>query len=145
MAKESTLWKWLRDGTNGTNGPVPLNFDMNRIENAVSSGMPDVEGIFDKQHFWIELKRIPLQKLMIIEFQPKQIPFLEKRWRLGGASWLLVAIGEGANFKRYMIRGCDARRFEDSFTVDEIEDLSVIDPKASPLDIVRAAAMKGFG
>lgn len=149
--KETGLWAWLRDGTNGTNSPAIQGLHMNRVENSAGNGMPDVEGCLLGDcgvgtQFWIELKVVEdTAKLKAIEFQPAQIPFLEKRWKCGGNAWLLVRIGYGPHVKHYLIRGCEARRFEESFTLAEIEEMSVIRPKASPGEIIYTAALRAIG
>lgn len=152
--KETGLWHWLRDGTNGTKSPAIEGLHMHRIENVAGSGMPDVEGHLADDltqlrvtgtQFWIELKVVDdTSKLKHIEFQPAQIPWLEKRWKYGGNAWLLVRIGYGPHVKHYLIRGCEVRRFEESFTIAEIEDASVIDPKATPKEIIYAAALRSI-
>lgn len=149
--KETGLWGWLRDGIDGTKGSAIVGLHINRIENSAGNGMPDVEGCLRGDdgvgtQFWIELKVVEdTSKLKAIEFQPAQIPWLEKRWRYGGNAWLLVRIGYGPHVKHYLIRGCEARRFEESFTLAEIEEMSVICPKATPRDIIYTAALRAFG
>lgn len=141
MAKEKVLWAWLRRGVKG----LPGN-DMERVENGVSNGTPDVDGCYNGGAYKIELKRVPARKNGSVKttFQPMQIPWLERRWKAGGNSWVLLAVGEGHSVKRYLIRGCDASTLIDC-SEDVLEDISVVASNATPEQVIKTASGKSFG
>lgn len=154
MAKENDVWKWLRDNCR----PIKPRLHMERVENVASSGRPDVNGCFDGKVFDVELKRCKLPKRIDefdITWQKGQQPWLRERWKKGGLSWVLIFVGEGHKVQRFLVRGCDVDGLGENRTVgkkilqrtslETLEDLSVIDPKASAPSIVRAAAGLEFG
>lgn len=131
---------------------------MERIENILSGGRPDVNGVFESIAFDIELKRCKLLKTkddFDITWQTGQMPWLKRRWEVGGNSWALIFVGEGHKVQRFLIRGCDVdalgptrivgKKVLQRTTLETLEDLSVIDPKASAPTIIRAAAGLQFG
>lgn len=79
-SRENSLWAWLRDGA----GP---NTMMERIENSVSRGTPDVFGIDSTSVFVVELKVYP--KVL----EPKQASFLRRWSAAGGRAWVLYKKG----------------------------------------------------
>lgn len=91
MARESTLWDWLKNNT----PKWPLH--MSRVENLVSRAYPDVEGVAQGSAFWLETK--VLQKLRkdgsagTIKFEPGQREWGQARWNAGGAAYALVGSG----------------------------------------------------
>lgn len=141
MAFESSLWQWFRKGLRGQ-----PNLHMVRVENSVGAGYPDVDGCYEGKAFKIELKRV--SKLtrdgrIQVKFRPMQQPWLKKRWSSGGLSWLLIALGEGRNSRRFLIRGCDVDGLEDC-PISHLEDISVIAENAKPIDILETACMMSF-
>ena len=53
MSRESSLWTWL----SGARKRLKSQLHMDRVENSVMKGMPDVEGhLLDAGQFWMELK-----------------------------------------------------------------------------------------
>jgi len=153
MARENVLWKWLKRGAQKL-----TDLHMERVENGVASGTPDVDGCWDTAAFKMELKRSPdrTDGMVQIKFRPLQMPWLRKYWRCGGNGWVLLAVGEGHNVKRFLIKGCDLteENFEEvrrdqgavivGISLEELEDLSVIPANATPLQVLSAACMKEF-
>lgn len=141
MAKEKVLWQWLRRGVRGTDG-----LDMERVENSVANGTPDVDGCLNGAAFKIELKRVPFRINGNVKttFQPMQIPWITKRWKAGGNVWVLLAFGEGHTVRRYLIRGCDVAILEDC-NISELDEISVVAHNATPLEVIHAAAGLSFG
>lgn len=141
MARENVLWKWLRRGIKDVR-----ELDIERVENGVARGTPDVDGCWEGVAFKIELKRVVRTAggTVKVKFQPLQIPWIAKRWRSGGNVWVLLAVGEGHDVSRYLVRGCDAACLADT-TVDELEEISVVAANATPLDVLNAACLKNFG
>ena len=140
MAKEKVLWAWLRRGVRG----LPGN-DMERVENSVANGTPDVDGCLKGGAYKIELKRTPARQNgnVKVKFQPMQIPWLEKRWKSGANVWVLLAVGEGHTVRRYLIRGCDAHILADTH-IDTLEEISVVPYNATPTQVVQTASGLGF-
>lgn len=108
MAKESSLWKWLRNIDRST-------VHMNRVENSACPGMPDVEGFYyncsfpdNNGQFWLELKHVkkPVRKstpIRIRNLRPQQKLWLQKRWNFGACCYLLLQVGSGPSRLIYMI------------------------------------------
>ena len=140
MAKENVLWAWLRRGVKG----MPGN-DMERVENCVSNGTPDVDGCLNGGAYKIELKRVPARDngSVITRFEPMQIPWLERRWKSGGNAWVLLAVGQGHAVRRYLIRGCDAHTLQ-SCDVDTLEEISVVAFNATPTQMIETASGRTF-
>jgi len=153
MARENVLWKWLKCGVRNL-----TDLHMERVENGVASGTPDVDGCWDTKTFKMELKRSPdrTDGMVQIKFRPLQMPWLRKYWRCGGNGWVLLAVGEGHNVKRFLIKGCDLT--DDNFTevrkgqgavvvqvlLADLEEISAIPTDATPLQVLSAACMKDF-
>lgn len=103
-ARESGLWTYLRDAD------MSLEMDLRRVENVIENGTPDVEGIVHgRAPFHIELKRCdrparPMTSLRV-KWQPGQVEWLHRRWIMGGLCWVLLAVGQGAQRRIYLIRG----------------------------------------
>jgi len=57
MGLEATSWSWLRDGVQKT---LPAFSLLERVENGVVVGMPDVNYVIRGVEGWIELKAVPL-------------------------------------------------------------------------------------
>lgn len=142
---ESTLWTWMTKAR-----PVYRHrLHVDRIENLVSSGHSDVSGVLDDGAFFIELKTAarPAGKNTRIKpkFRPKQVPWLEARWKAGGASSVLLQVGCGTRARRYLIKADPftssvrtlAERGLDEFT---LELYSVTSPTADPAKIFAVAA-----
>ena len=76
---ESRLWKVLRDGI--------TDVHWTRIESWSSPGVPDVNGCAEFGEFWIELKIIKNNRVLL---SPHQIAWLLTRSRHGGRSFILA-------------------------------------------------------
>lgn len=79
---ETRLSSWLTTGARASFGSRLM---IQRVENLVSSGTPDVEGLLHGgQQFWCELKVTsrPAREdtLVDVHFQDKQAKWLAKRW-----------------------------------------------------------------
>jgi len=147
--RESRLWQWL-----GKTARVHFReaLHMNRVENSVSRGMPDVEGCLkvdgEGRQFWIELKcearpSDPKTKIKP-RFEPQQVPWLHKRWRAGGRCFILLQVGSGHSAGRYLIQGNLTGSLARGWTEDKLKSLASCDPKGAAEDIVLAAATSQF-
>lgn len=138
MTKERSLWTWLRDGTKGA-----PTLDMERVENGVSRGTPDVDGVYKGRSFKIELKRVTLLQNsrgnVRVDFEVMQVPWLRRRWERGGAVWVLLTVdGAGRRPRRYLVPGNLAERLE-NIPESDIQSLSAIDPQADAVAVLEAA------
>lgn len=140
MPLEKNLWAWLRDQTKPLVAAKILH--MERIENSLRGGYPDVEGCYDSYGFHIELKVADRPKRattrVAVKFQKKQKPWLRRRWAVGGSCWVLLQVGSAHQAKRYLISGYDCTQIG---KVDEstLEELSVIEPNDSGIQIIQSA------
>jgi hypothetical protein len=109
---EKTLWTWLSD----CRGPC---VHINRIENVLDAGTPDVEGWTTMvgnavgTGFQIELKTCarPARKntKLTVKITQEQVDFMEARSAVGGLCYVLLQVGGGFNAGRYLIPGAYAR------------------------------------
>jgi len=149
MAIDAGLWAWIQPVWKTIKG-----LHVERVENTVASGTPDVDGCYQSSAFKIELKRGVTFKTndeVEITFRKSQPGWLKSRWNAGGNAWVLIKTGMAAKMKVYLIRGCDIGKLR---TVGEksiwrtnerhLSDISVIAPNAKPEDILRAAAGISF-
>lgn len=138
---ESRLWTWL-SGTARKHYKQKLH--MHRVENAVMSGMPDVEGCLCGIQFWIELKCAPrpsnIETKIKARFQPAQIPWLKARVRASGRAFVLLQVGSGAQAKRYLIPGHQANVLAAGCREDDLRIYSAIEPNACAVDIIQVCA-----
>ena len=93
---EKSLWRWLSQARK-TLGPL---LHMERVENCVGMGHPDVVGCYDGVDFQIELKTAarPARPTTLIKtaVQPSQVIWAKKRSDANGSSaWLLIQVGAG--------------------------------------------------
>jgi len=137
---ESGLWKWIRRDTDYIE-----ELDIGRVENMVAKGWPDVNGCWDGYEFWIELKVVPKRPKtdrggITVTFQSEQPDWLETRWRVGGACFVLVQVGMGHEAKRYLIPGNCVYLFNGT-VIDEslLDELSVCKPKDKARQIIKKA------
>lgn len=83
-AQRQNVVRWLR------------SLDAHSVENRVGAGTPDVNYV----EGWIELKwrqRWPARADTVVEvahFNQEQRIWLERRWKAGGAAWLLLQVGQ---------------------------------------------------
>jgi hypothetical protein len=78
MMAETDIWKKLR--------ATLTESHLTRVENAISSGAPDVHGCHAGVDFWIELKMYA----RLIKFRPSQIGWMAQRLRAGGDTYVLA-------------------------------------------------------
>lgn len=149
MARESGLWGRLKD--TGVPDLIGRGFkvDLQRVENAASSGHPDVEGavctpldIISSQ-VWIELKSEERPKRATTPIHPKtresQSIWHNRRTEAGcRCHWILVQVGSAHKAALYLIPG----HLYDKIEVPECElaRMSVVSPDASPADVLERAA-----
>lgn len=140
---ESNLWRWLKQGCRGHFRPDV--FYMERVENSVGTGTPDVDGCLMGKTFKIELKTSarPARELtdVAVRFRPAQIPWMRRYAAAGGQVFVLVQVGSGATARRYLIRGRDAATVEHGVPENELSKLSVTSFDASAAEIISAAAI----
>jgi hypothetical protein len=135
MALESSLWKSISKARH-TLGDC---LHMDRIENMLMKGMPDVEGFINIAleegadissvtigQFWLELKSSerPAKTSTPVRFKLKgreeQIRWMARRWNLGGNAFFLLQVGSGADLIRYALPGNYGDRLFAGMTEAEI-------------------------
>jgi len=109
MARESSLWDWLSKGRKELGDQLHVT----RIENAVSAGMPDVEGYLKlpdcEGQFWLELKseERPAKPSTLLRFKVRQaqVDWINERWAVGGNVFWLLQVGSGPDRILYLAPG----------------------------------------
>lgn len=149
MAIDGGLWAWL-----GPKCKTMEGLHIERIENSIGAGRPDVNGCFKGSGFDIELKRGWDEKTsdkIKVKFQKAQPGWLKKRWKVGGNAWVLIKVGMGAKMRLYLIRGCDigaTTLVGDDLVWNtnerHLSDISVIRPDASADEVIKASAGFSF-
>lgn len=147
MARESSLWAWLKRAR------LKLRYElhMERIENTAASGTPDVEGHYRSRsgkQFWIELKSVARPKRDgIIKFRIRsaQVEWLRRRCYVGGRAWLFVQVGSGAAAKRYLLWGTHAAEMREGVTEDWLRAKAHAGPfthagTIQPTEVIQAAS-----
>lgn len=145
--RESNFWKSFKSGVKHL--VMQEKLELNRVENAVRKSMADVEGILKRRghgQFWIELKTAHRPKRTTTPIRAKwqdgQSRWLERRWGMGGNSWLLIQVGKFPDNKKYLIRGCDVPAVEQGVPESKLMDLSVcLTDKPTFEDIVFEASL----
>lgn len=129
--RETALWNWLK-GHLGELKAHGRRHDVQRVENAVAKGTPDVEGCIDGRTFWCELKVAhPMagDRVRVRLTQPQANRAL-LRERAGGRSWVLVRVC-GASWREnrhYLVRGLDAAELLQPIELARLEQLSACRP-----------------
>lgn len=77
--KESQFWALVKDKLLG---------DVERVENALTRGTPDVNGCFESHEYWLELK--VLDDKGRCELRPEQYLWHRKRQEHGGRVFVLA-------------------------------------------------------
>lgn len=118
---ENTAWKWLRENLKGKGRRLQ------RIENIVGSGMPDINGCFNGREFWIEVKapKEPKRPSTPLFGSNHKVSQEQKNWFMeqrqsGGRGYLFIDTDQ----RRILIDG----KFADdinTMTADEICDKSL--------------------
>jgi hypothetical protein len=139
MTKEANLWLWLTKPA----GIPPRDLHMDRVENYLVAGMPDVEGqLLGAGQFWIELKvcrATPRRESTPARFKTRkaQVEWLERRWNLGGNAWLLLQVGG----ERFLVPGSSARAVHwPGLTLGELRARTWTHPKARAHEVILMAA-----
>lgn len=105
-ARENSLWGWLSKARLVFREKV----DLERVENMIGSGHPDVRGICEGAHFYIELKSVPRptrKTLIDATLRKEQVDWMERYEKAGGRNgFLLIQVGSGVGYAaRYLIEG----------------------------------------
>ena len=94
---ESGLWDTIQKNLGKTPG-----LHMERIENLIGIGTPDVNLCYKGREAWVELKLLrefpkrPTTTVKIPHFKAEQLYYLQQRTKAGGRAWLFVQVqGEG--------------------------------------------------
>ncbi len=105
---ESQFWAHIRD-TNKSLGAY-----LERVENSVSLGMPDVHGVWELTSFWLELKvgedlgdRIRARKV-----RPEQVTWQMNYAALGGKVATLVRVRSGRSPLDYLVHPLNLERLK---------------------------------
>lgn len=141
--RESALWGWLKTGLNR----VSLPKDVQRIENSVGLGTPDVEGCIAGGQFWVELKvaqeyvRAPE---VTVHLTARQAYRALRRTAAGGSSFILVRVGSGSDMCHYLIWGAYAEEMVGrKISVERLRLLTITEPKARA-EVILMACSRGI-
>lgn len=142
-AKESNTWQWLR-GALGHFGPL---LTMRRVENLVSTGDGDVDGILDGKPFDLELKAAkrparPTTKLRHEPVKRGQIDYAKAVLAAGGAHAFLVQVGEAWERRFFLVHGALGDWLAAGRTENELASHTV-EVYSAPEAVERATMMKG--
>ena len=143
MALEKSLWARIRDTAIPELRWKKHKVDLQRLENAVGTGHPDVEGCIDGAQTWIELKSEPRPARMKTPIHPKiresQSIWHRERTEAGSrCHWVLLQVGSSHKASLYLIPG---DRYDEIIASEpELELLSVLPPDASLADVLLRAA-----
>lgn len=140
-AKETSLWDWLSRARRYYREEL----DIQRVENLVGSGTPDVEGFLQgRGSFWIELKALESPKSddsnVNHQVSQDQISWLYNRWASGGKGWILFQFGSGAAAEKFLMYGEKVLRLQSPITYRELKLLSVTVSTLTPEEVIYAAA-----
>lgn len=149
MARETSLWGWLKKSRKQLGGALHIN----RIENSAGAGMPDVEGHrpvvagWDGGQFWFELKTAPRPARwdtpIRFKVRPAQVPWNNKRWHVGGRNFWLLQVGHGHDRRIYMLRGCDGARIKAGLAECDLQLLAINEEhnprRFTPADFIKLA------
>lgn len=136
--RETSLWNWLKEHLKELR---PLKHDVQRIENAVARGTPDVEGCIDGDTFWCELKvAYPMAgDRWRVKITADQVRRALRRERAGGRSWVLVRLcGDTWRENRhYLVRGRDSEELMQPLPRARLAELSASDPASAAVELWR--------
>jgi hypothetical protein len=143
-SRESALWKWL--------AKAKLHYKallhMNRLENKILAGMPDVEGCLDGKQFWLELKcgTAPAREetKVNIRVEDSQVEFMQTRLVAGGACGFLIRVKQNNSFWTFLIHGRHAYDLQRGLTMIDLIELTECSSKPTPEEIVLAATYLHF-
>lgn len=106
MPTERTQWQWLSKARREMDLPI----HMERLENMIGAGHPDVELCYMGRQNWIEQKvaKRPARATTVLRFgsplRDSQYEWALKRIAAGGRVWYLIQVGGGAERQMYLIR-----------------------------------------
>lgn len=106
MPTERTQWQWLSKARLQMDLPIHIE----RIENAVGAGHPDVECCYMGVQNWIEQKvaKRPARSTTKLRFgsplRDSQYEWALKRIAAGGRVWYLIQVGGGPDRQMYLVR-----------------------------------------
>jgi hypothetical protein len=139
-SRESALWGWLKDHLKELKAKG-LRHDVQRIENAVAKGTPDVEGCIDGRTFWCELKvAYPMANDHVrVKIEQAQVNRAVRRRRAGGRSWVLVRVtGKSWRENRhYLVDGLDADELRLPIPLARLAELSAVAPQSAAVEILQ--------
>lgn len=96
MAGEAAFWDWLA-GQLAAQLPSRV-YDVQRVEDMLTQGVPDVNLCVQGREFWLELKSLltlPARATTPVRFErytTDQRNWLRRRWRAGGRAFLLLRV-----------------------------------------------------
>lgn len=106
MPSESTLWDWLKQARQVLGSDLQIE----RIENMLTAGRPDVDVFWLGKPAVIELKicpKRPARPTTVLRFgsplRPSQIEWARVRVAAGGTVWYLIQVGAGHQRAIYLI------------------------------------------
>lgn len=131
MGTEKRLWEILKEGA------TLSKMHVQRVENVVKKGVPDVEGCINGKSFWLELKAgaVPGTDSSMVNCEPlkkDQLRFIRDRMAAGGTVWLLYRVGERLTARMFLIRGEDAPGAAPKPTLLWLKKHTQCGPLASP-------------
>lgn len=138
---EKNLWDWLKGARERCVWPL----HMERVENLLDKGWPDVDGCYNERGFQVELKTVgrPARRTTAVfhhrDYREGQVEWLERRWAAGGSCFVLIQVGNGHDARRYLLRG-DKARIAPGSTEDDLLALSIAMPTWTAEEMVRRAA-----
>lgn len=136
--RETALWNWLKDHLKELR---PLKHDVQRIENSIAKGTPDVEGCIGGDTFWTELKvAYPMAGDMFrVRITVPQVRRAMKRVSTGGRSWVLVRVcGDTWRENRhFLIPGDMAEELLQPVSRKRLAELSAAEPSAPAVELLK--------
>lgn len=139
--RETALWNWLKTHLKELRGHG-LKHDVQRIENAVGKGTPDVEGCIGGDTFWCELKVAyeMAGDMLRIRITADQVRRALRRVRTGGRSWVLVRVcGPTWRLNRhYLVAGEHAEELMEPVPRARLEELSAVPSDAAAVELLKA-------
>ena len=131
---EQALWTWLKQAKR-QRMQHPLH--MERVENSVGSGLPDVIGCYRAVPFFLELKfckKAPVRLTTKVRFEVRasQWSWHDSWHKAGGSSWFLIQIEQRRFLVPYM------RMSSGGMTMDQYEWAAVLPSSCKPREVIRA-------
>ncbi len=139
--RETALWNWLKTHLNELRA-VGLRHDVQRVENAVGKGTPDVEGCIAGETFWCELKvAYEMANGMVrVRITADQVRRALRRERAGARSWVLVRVcgRTWRENRHFLVPGRDSEHLLNPLPLARLRELSSIDPAAAAVEVLKA-------